>query len=211
MHEGSPEPDPTRELLERWYEQDDAQALDELLRENLPWLKKRARGRLGAIRVKEGTEDVLNYAVVDFLRHGPRFLPANRAQFRALLGRIVDNAAHDRRAWFQAACRDMRREQKPSSDTTVDLARQIGTGTTPSQAASRLEAKARVRLALELLTPEDRDVVAMRSLRGMTFPEIASELGLPADTLRMRYSRAIRKLSQRARELQRGEVRELED
>lgn len=45
--------------------------------------------------------------------------------------------------------------------------------------------------ALQKLTAEQRSVVVLRLLRGLTFPEIADSLGTTEDACKMRFSRAL--------------------
>ena len=45
--------------------------------------------------------------------------------------------------------------------------------------------------ALATLTPEQRTVVVLRLLRGLTFPEIADLTGISEDACKMRFSRAL--------------------
>lgn len=46
--------------------------------------------------------------------------------------------------------------------------------------------------ALATLTPEQRTVVVLRLLRGLSFPEIADVTGVSEDACKMRFSRALR-------------------
>jgi RNA polymerase sigma factor (sigma-70 family) len=77
---------------------------------------------------------------------------------------------------------------------------------TPSRAVGREENRAWVRLALELLDPEDRKVILGRDYEQRSFVEIGAELGLTAAAVRMRWSRAVARLGQAMVRLRAGEV-----
>lgn len=70
-------------------------------------------------------------------------------------------------------------------------------GETPDEAACRSEAADRVRIALEQLPPEQRQVVRLRIYEQQKFAAIAAELGLPLGTVLTRMKLALGKLRQR--------------
>src|SRR5262245_63953732 len=109
----------TTQLLHRWRDGDES-ALGEIVQRHLPWVRQHVREHLsGDLRAKLATEDVVQDAMLDFLRNGPRFVPANEAQLRSLLARIVANTLCDQSNWFRAARRRMSRETPIA--TSVDL------------------------------------------------------------------------------------------
>ena len=79
------------------------------------------------------------------------------------------------------------------------------TGSSPSQQASRSEEEAWLRLALDLLEPDDRDVIVLREWAGESFGAIAARLGIAENAARMRFSRALGRLADRVEALRRGE------
>jgi RNA polymerase sigma factor (sigma-70 family) len=141
------------------------------------------------------------------LRDGPRFVVSDREHLRALLSRLVENVLHVHVRRVQAQRRDVRREvAPPSGESVLFLDRCAATVETPSQAASADEARAWVRLALEMLDPEDRDVVLWREYQGLSFAEVAERLGLQEDAARMRFNRALPKLAHKLEQLRAGRV-----
>lgn len=56
------------------------------------------------------------------------------------------------------------------------------------------EERARVRVAIGKLPQEERSLLVMSFVRGMTSPEIAEKLGESADRIRKRKSRAVQRL-----------------
>ena len=66
-------PSETRLLLGRWHG-GDRSALDALLERDLPWIRQHVRRRLGAnLRARMDSADVVQEAMVEFLRHAPPF------------------------------------------------------------------------------------------------------------------------------------------
>lgn len=198
------DPAETAQLLERWHAGDRA-ALDELLQRNVGWIEAFVRRRLGPeIRAKEETFDAVQDAVVDILTYGPRFVVSDGDRFRALLGRMVENNLRDKHAFYKAHRRNQDREVPFVSESVLHL--DGASRDTPSQAAVQDERAEFVRLALELLAPEDREVIVLREYDGLSFPEIAERLELTDNAARMRYQRALPRLARRVTALRRGEL-----
>ncbi|MFH1998334.1 MAG: sigma factor-like helix-turn-helix DNA-binding protein, partial [Planctomycetota bacterium] len=73
----------------------------------------------------------------------------------------------------------------------------------PSQDAQEREGEAWIRLGLELLDPENREVVILRQWEGKTFPEIGGTLNITTEAATMRYKRAVERLAEKVGELRR--------
>ena len=202
-------PSETVQLLLRWHE-GDRQALNALLERDLPWIESHVRSRLGPLlRAKADTHDLVQEAVLEFLRYGPRFLIEDKNHFRALLVRIVENvirAQHDR---FTAAKRSLHRERPLASDSVLRLDPAANGARRPSEAAEAEEWQALVRLSLELLDAGERDIILLRDWDGLSFEEIGTRLGIAADAARMRYHRAVSRLSSSVLRVRQGRIAEL--
>ena len=99
------------ELLRRWRD-GDKDALDELIRHNLSWVREYVHRRLGAkLRRLAETQDLVQETMVDVLTYRPGFEVAEEEEFRALLGRIVENNIRDHHEWLGRACRSPEREE----------------------------------------------------------------------------------------------------
>jgi len=144
--------------------------------------------------------------MVQVLRYGPRFVIANDAQFRALLLRIVENTLRKQHRRFTARRRDVGRERPLPSESVLHLDAPDATAQTPSQVVDRNERDALIRLAMELLNPEDREVIELRQWEEMPFAEIAKRLGISEAAAQMRHTRAIRRLVKTVRALRRRNV-----
>lgn len=206
METGSPE---TVELLLRWHSGDRA-ALDTLLERDLPWIHNVVRRRLGRhLRAKAETQDFVQDAIVEFLRYGPRVMVSDRKQFRALLARIVENVIRGQHDWFTARRRALSRERPLPADSVLRLDAGVERGPSPSQAADQRDWEALVRLALELLEGGDREVIVLREFEQTSFGSIGAKLGVSEDAARMRFYRAVLRLSDTIQKLRRGRLDEV--
>jgi RNA polymerase sigma-70 factor, ECF subfamily len=205
-HEAADGPDQTVDLLRRWHAGDRA-ALEALLQRDLPWITEHVSRRLGDVLRRRGdTQDFLHDAVVEVLNYTPRFLAGGRDQFRRLMAQIIENLLRDQRDFFSRKRRDLQRESPLPSDSVLLLdpnERQI---TRPSEVAQRHEEEAWLRLAMELLEPEDREVILLRQWDGLAWAEIGDRMGLAEDAARMRFQRALPRLSAKVEALRRGEA-----
>lgn len=203
------DPADTAELLASCH-RGDAHALVALVERDLAWVRGHVSRRLGALlRRREDTQDVVQETLVSILRSGPRFVVTDREQFRALVAKMVENTL--RRSWrYEAAGRrDLRRDEAlPVDATVVHLGR---TATRPSEAAAANEMRALVRLALELLDPDDRAVIVMREYRDLSFGEIARAFATTEDAARMRYARALPRLARCMDRLRAGQLGDLSE
>jgi RNA polymerase sigma-70 factor (ECF subfamily) len=107
---------------------------------------------------------------------------------------------HDRH--LRAAKRSVAREQnlRPeiSDESVVQLAeRFIGPATSPSGAAVRKELRERVRIALNTLSDEDREVLLLRYLEQLSSQEIADIMGTSEAAVNMRHMRALERMRKR--------------
>ena len=200
----------TRDLLLRWHQGDSA-ALAALVEEHTPFIERLVRQRLGQqLRQRFDTQDIVQTTLLEVLKDGPRFVVSDRAHLRALLGRMVENVLRGKADHARAAKRDVRRDaQAPAGETILYLDAQPGSGPTPSQAASADETRAWVRLALEMLDPDDRNVVLWREYQDLPFAEIAARLQVGEDAARMRFNRALPKLAKKLEQLKRGGLSDL--
>ena len=87
--------DPLLELVRRWHAGDRG-ALEQLLTEVEPWLRREVHRAMSGKAVNEQeSSDLSQQARLNFLESGPRILPRSGAQFRALLRRIALNELID--------------------------------------------------------------------------------------------------------------------
>ena len=185
----------TRELLQRWHAGERG-AIDALVARDLPWIARYVKTRLGPfLRGRGETADYVHDALLDVLGYVPRFVTGNRAGFRSLLARMIENHLRDAHDHHAAQRRTPLRERPVPSDSVLDLDRPQETVTQPSSKAEQREEALWVRLAIEMLEREDRQVILLREWQGLEFAAIGEQIGIREDAARMRYRRALPKLA----------------
>ncbi len=192
--------DDTLDLLRRWHG-GDPDAVARLVDRDRGWVEARLRRRRAA-RGDGDTQDDCQDLMLRVLRYSPRFVCANRRQFRGLLARMIENLVIDR-------ARGRRRREvhfESVSESRLDLTMGGVHATDPVDAAARGEDRAWLRLGLEFLAEADRDVVWQRHLEEATFAAIAAEVGSTEDAVRMRYQRALLRLAAIVQRLRGGDV-----
>jgi RNA polymerase sigma factor (sigma-70 family) len=201
--------DPTPMLLDAWYSGDQA-ARDQLLALHLEWIRGAARHQLGnALRRMHDSADVVQAVLVQFLDHGPAFIPESAAQFRSLMARIVRNTLID-----LARTETVRGGLHPlhiDRSTVSRLGKTARSVDRPDRHAELAEERNLVQLALRLLEPSDRDHIVLHDWSGRTFSEIGDEHGDPKSTAeqregwaRKRYHRAKLHLAKEVQRLRKG-------
>ncbi len=203
----------TAELLLRWA-QGDQTAIAVLVQQDATWIEAHVRRRLGAqLRQRVDTQDIVQNTLLTVLQTGPRFVCSERAHLRALLGRMVENAICAQANHATAGKRDMRREAtgrvQGESGSVLLLDAKSASITQPGAAAERSEIRDWVRLALELLEADDRNVIMWREYEELSFAEVGARLGVAEDAARMRYARALPRLAKKLKVLRAGELDQL--
>lgn len=187
----------------------DAQALHALVAAHLPWIEAHVRRRLSPMARRDGdTQDFVQQALLDVLRDGPRFAVDDVGAFRALLARIVENTLVDRVRWLHRERRDVRRERALPTDSVLLLDAPQRVVTEPPVHAAAGEQREWLRLALELLEPDDRQAIRGRDWDGLSFTELGERLGLGEEAARKRYQRALPKLAKKLDQLRTGRWRD---
>jgi len=182
-------------------------ALSQLLEEHLPWIHAHVRKRLsGGMRADGDTRDFVQEAMVDVLRSGPRFVVSDPAHFRALMARCVENNIRDRRRYLDRDRRDIRRRRDLARDSLLVLDPPARSVTQPDDRADRNEELAWLHLALELLDPEDREVIRAREWDGLSFGALGQLIGISEDGARKRYTRALPRLAAKVGQLRKGQL-----
>lgn len=193
-------------LLRDWHN-GDRRALDRLLERDLPWVRNHVVGRLGGLlKAKGDLDDYVQEAAIQALQYVPRFTMSDRDQFRALLAKITENVLRDNIKKLKTGKRDVAREKSTPRDSFLHLDPPVASVTRPSQAASRNEERLWVRLAIDLLESDDRNLILWREWEKLGFAEIADRLGINEDAARMRFTRALPKLATKVEQLQQGRL-----
>lgn len=188
------------DLLRRWNAGERA-ALDDLIAHHLEWITDYVHRRIGdQLRSRAETLDFVQASMLDFMQYGPKFEVSDASAFRGLFARIAENNIRDQQRYLNRQKRDANRERDAGSDSILDLDARRAV-TRPSEHAQRNESVALVRVALELLDPQDRTVVQLREFDELSFAEVGKRMEISEDAARMRFGRALPKLAEKVAQL----------
>jgi RNA polymerase sigma-70 factor (ECF subfamily) len=178
----------------------DPVALGRLLERHRDYLSLLAHLQIGrAIRVKVGGSDVVQEAFLEAHRDFPDFRGETVGELVAWLRQILArNLANQVRRYRGTRRRDVRMEQNLAADLDRSADRLAATlpgrGKTPSQHAARAEAGVILAEALAQLPPDYREVLVLRNLEELTFPEVAERMGRSVDSVKKLWARGLAQL-----------------
>jgi len=143
-------------------------------------------------------DDVLQESFAEVLRRLDEYRAAPSMPFYLWVRLItVQKAAQLQRRHLLAARRDVRREVSPVGlpASSISLAAVlVDSGSTPSQEVGRSEAVERVRIALEHMEDDDREILTLRFFEQLSVEEAAMAMGLSASGVAKRLVRALVRL-----------------
>jgi len=178
----------------------DAAAVESLLERNLPALRAWVRLRCGPVlRARESSSDIVQSACREVLENIDRFRWNGEAGFRAWLYATAMRKIANRAEHWEAQKRDAAREVPlhapgPDGDTQVlDVYRSF---CSPSAIATGRETVERIERAFERLTDDERDLIVMARIAGLSGPEMAAELKCSEAAARQRLFRALASLAE---------------
>lgn len=173
----------------------DRPALEALFQRYLPWVFDTVALRLGRRRQDcFAIEDLVQESLLDAFRSIDRFQERSEASFRHWLARIVENNVRDgeRRRLAQKRGSGQERVFRDVYESTIDGPALPGREATPSQIAGGREHAERVEAALLRMPDKQREILILRDRCGMSFEEVAGELGLKnAESARTTWRRAL--------------------
>ncbi|HVL10927.1 MAG TPA: sigma-70 family RNA polymerase sigma factor [Gemmata sp.] len=167
---------------------------DKLRRMVLLRLDSRLAGRVSA-------SDVLQEAYIDALKRVEHYFDKPDQPFfgwlRLVVGQRLADVHREHLAQKRNATRDVRMYGGgPGADSACLAAMLLGNLTSPSGAATKNEAFARLEEALEQMDPIDREVLALRHFEELSNNETAALLGIEPPAASKRYVRALARLKQ---------------
>jgi RNA polymerase sigma-70 factor (ECF subfamily) len=175
-------------------------ALGQLLQRYRCYLGLLARLQLDRrLQSKVDTSDVVQEAFLEAHRDFPNFRGTTEGELVAWLRQILArNLANCIRHFLGTRCRDVRLERtlaveldQSAQAVTFSLAAQE---TSPSQGAAQREQAVLLAEALEQLRPDYREVIILRNLQDLSFPEIAQRMVRSVDSVTKLWIRALLQL-----------------
>ena len=184
--------EPETEDLLRRIGRPDGSAVGRLLERHRQKLRRMIAGRLERrMAARVDPSDIVQEALLDAGRKLPAFAAERPMPYYPWLRQLaLERLVRWRRSHLGARKRDAAREE-PNRSTAALADRLIDRGTSPSAHAIRDEDRQRTRAALDRLAPADRRLLELRYLDGLSFPEIAAEMGVGEGAARMRHLRAL--------------------
>ncbi|WP_206108215.1 sigma-70 family RNA polymerase sigma factor [Paludisphaera soli] len=190
---------PMERLLDR-ARQGDGAALGLLLERYRNYLALLARVQIGRrIQAKIDVADVLQDVSLEVHRRIGGFRGGSEGEFLAWLRQILGGVlANQLRRYFGAKRRDVRLERDLGEDLDRSSRAMAGplaaAGSSPSAQASRREQAVLLADAIDGLSPDYREVIILRQLEGLSFPEVADRMGRTQDSVKNLWARALAKL-----------------
>jgi RNA polymerase sigma-70 factor (ECF subfamily) len=178
----------------------DGQALGELLESHRAYLTLLARVQIGRrLQGKVDAADVVQDAFLGAYRDFARFRGTTENEFlgwlRQILAYVLANLVRHYRGTQR---RDVRLERQltielDQSSQALDRGL-MAAQSSPSQQAVRREQSVLLAEALAQLPEPWRDLLILRHLEGLTFPEVAQRLGRTLDSVKKQWPRALASL-----------------
>jgi RNA polymerase sigma-70 factor (ECF subfamily) len=184
----------------------DGQALGQMLELYRNYLTLLARLQFGRrLQGKADPSDVVQEAFLSAYRNFERFCGTSEAELVSWLRKILATSlATFARRYFGTGRRDPRLERELCADLeqssqALGTAPLVAPGESPSQQAARREQAVLLADALEHLSVDHREVMVLRQLEGLSFPEVAKRMGRSADAVKKLWVRALASLRQTLR------------
>jgi RNA polymerase sigma-70 factor (ECF subfamily) len=189
------DPDPGRLLAQA--RAGDGPALGRLLELYRSYLVVLARIQIGRrLQGKVGASDVVQEAFLGAHRDFPQFRGTTEQEFLGWLRQILASLLANLVRHYQGTQRrDVRLERQlalelDQSSQALDRGL-VAPQSSPSQQAIRREQSVLLAEALGRLPEEWREVLILRHLEGLTFPEVARRLGRSVDSVKKLWPKAL--------------------
>lgn len=177
----------------------DGPALGRLMERYRNYLALMARLQMGRLRGKLDVDDLLQEVSLEAHREIARFRGRSEPEFLAWLRRILSGIySNQLRHYLGTQRRDARRERPIAAD--LERSSRILEGgliaplTSPSGQAAKREQAVILADALESLPGVYREVIILRHLEGLSFPEVAKRMSRTEDSVKNHWARALARL-----------------
>lgn len=175
----------------------DAEALDRLLTRHLPAVRAFVRLHMGpALRARESMSDVVQSVCRELLTHRERFRFGGEGGFKAWLFTAARRKIANRARELEQQRRDVQREVAGLSEGHIAaLGGAYARISSPTGAALRREDITRLETAIDRLTEEQREVITLAHLVGLSRAEIGEQMGRTEEAVRALLHRAMARLA----------------
>lgn len=173
-------------------------ALDSLFARNLPPLVAFIRARSGkAIAARESAVDIAQSVFREVLQDADRIELKGEGAFRNWLFMQATRKVLDRAKFHGRDRRDVGKEVAihqagPAADALLDC---YATIASPSRHAAAREELARFEAAVQQLPDHQRDAVTMSRLMGLSYDQVAEQMGITESAVRGLVARGLAALS----------------
>lgn len=177
----------------------DMQALGELLQRHLPGLRAFVRLHSGPfLRAREESTDLVQSICLRILRTADRFEHGDETAFRRWLFATALRTVQNKHRFHLAAKRDggLQSPSAPGSRDGRDLLDLYASFCTPSQVLVAREEVRRIEAAFDELSPEQREVILLARVLGLSRASIGEQMGRSEGAVRMLLSRALARLTE---------------
>lgn len=168
-----------------------------VLEAQLGGLRAFLRARAGpAIRARLGDSDLVQSVCREVLEDAPRAHFPNEAAFRGWLYTAALRKLVEKNRRLTAGKRDIARETplEPGMEDEHGPIAALASMVTPSVVAVGRESAQRIEAALDALSDEQREVLALSRMVGLSHAEIAAQTGRTEEASRQLLRRALLKL-----------------
>lgn len=163
----------------------------ELLERYLPRLRAFVRLRVdGVLRARESSSDLVQSICRELLENSGNYKFEGEERFRAWLFTAALNKLRDRGRRYSTDKRNFKRECHDPDD---DYFGAYGALPSPSQCARANELAKVMEVAFEKLTEEQREVITLAKIAGLSRAEVARVMGRTEGSVRMLLSRSLQR------------------
>lgn len=175
----------------------DEQALATLLSRHLPAVRAFVRAHMGPqLRAHESSSDLVQSVCRELLTHQERFQYPGEQQFLAWLYTTARRKISNRVRDLGRDKRDARREIGGLAESAMaELGAAYARVSSPSGRVLRAEEIARLEAAIDQLPEEQREVVTLAHLAGLSRAEIGAQMGKTEEAVRALLHRAKARLA----------------
>lgn len=172
----------------------DVGAHNEICRQVQSRLDQMANHHLDAkLRRKLNPSDIVQATLTRMVQGFDDFRGSSSAEFYGWLNTILKNEVNSTRRNFQRQRRDIRRETEPASGI---VGNQRANDEMPDQQLRTQEKMARFREVIDRLSPDQAQVIQLRSIQELPFEEVAQQMDRSINAVSKLWGRALVSLQQ---------------